>query len=203
LILSLACIVEGHGDVKAVPVLLRRMAAHVDAALQLRISPPLRVPRYKLVKTGEIERSVDLAARKTGGQGGVLVLIDGEDECPAQLGPDLLRRARVARSDVSIAVVLAKYEYEAWFLASAESLRGKRGLADDLSPPADPESIRDAKGWLSDRMTSGRNYRETLDQPALTAEMDFAKARSTGSFDKCFREVLQLLNDLRQHAQGN
>jgi len=93
LTVTLACIVEGHGDVQAVPVLIRRIAAALDAGLVLHILPPLRVPRFKLVKNGEIERSVELAARKTGGNGGVLVLIDSEDECPARLGPQLLQRA--------------------------------------------------------------------------------------------------------------
>jgi hypothetical protein len=48
-----------------------------------------------------------------------------------------------------ISVIMAKLEYEAWFLAAAESLRGKRGLPSDLKITADPEYICDAKGWLS------------------------------------------------------
>lgn len=204
MILSLACIVEGHGDVKAVPILLRRIAAEMDPGIQLKISPPLRVPRDKLIKSGEIERSVDLAARKAQAQGGVVVLVDSEDDCPAQLGPQLLQRARQARSDVPVAVVLAKHEFEAWFLGAAESLRGKRGLVNDLAPPANPEAIRDAKGWLSDRMASGGKYRETLDQPALTADFDFSKCRTAArSFDKCQREVTKLLNELCLRSHGS
>jgi hypothetical protein len=185
---------------KAFPVLLRRIAAEMDAGLALDVLPPLRVPRYRLVKAGEIERAVELAARKTGGKGAVLVLIDAEDDCPAQAGPNLLTRARAARSDIPLSVVLAKHEYESWFLAAAESLKGRRGLAHDLVAPADPESIRGAKEWLSDRMATGLKYREVLDQPALTAVFDLPVARRADSFDKCHREVLRLLNDLRQRA---
>jgi hypothetical protein len=202
LILSLGCIVEGHGDVKAVPLLLRRIAAEFDATVSLRTPQPLRVPRFKLVKSGEIERSVELAARKSAG-GGVLVLIDAEDDCPKDLGPQLLQRARAARGDVPIGLVLAKHEYEAWFLSAATSLRNKRGLAGDLSPPNDPESIRDAKGWLSDHMTSDNRYREALDQPALTAQFDLVEARKAVSFDKCYREVARLLDELRQRAPSS
>jgi hypothetical protein len=133
----------------------------------------------------------------------VLVLVDSDDDCPAELGPGLLERARKARSDVPIGMVLAKREFEAWFLASAESLRGKRGLAQDLTAPSDPETVRDAKGWLSDRMTTGRRYRETLDQPALSADFDFVQARAADSFDKCYREIAQLLTQLSKRAHGN
>jgi hypothetical protein len=197
---QLAAIVEGHGDVKAVPVLIRRIASAMDPGMVLQVLPPLRVPRYKLVNRGEAERAVELSARKTGGKGAVLVLVDSEDDCPAQTGPELLRRACAARSDIPIGVVLAKREYEAWFLAAAESLRGRRGLAHDLTAPAEPESIRGAKEWLSARTATGVNYREVLDQPALTAVFDLSAARRADSFDKCYREVERLLSVVRERA---
>jgi hypothetical protein len=119
------------------------------------------------------------------------VLFDAEDDCPAELGPAIV--AQVARPGVQVAVVLAKHEYEAWFLAAAESLRGRRGLRDDLEPPPDPEAVRGAKEWLRDRMEGSRTYAETLDQVALTAVMDIEGARRADSFDKCYREVAGLL----------
>lgn len=200
---AVACIVEGHGEVEAVPILIRRIAAELDPALVVQVLPPLRVPRYKLVKTGEIERSVELAARKTGGTGAILVLVDSEDDCPAEVGPDLLCRAQTARRDVPVGVILAKHEFEAWFLAAAESLRGLRGLPPDLAAPADPEAIRGAKEWLRDRMQPKFKYHEVLDQPALTARFDLATARRTNSFDKCYREVTRLLEELRQRGTGD
>jgi hypothetical protein len=66
--------------------------------------------------------------------GGVLVLIDADDDCPAHLGPALLARAREARSDVPVSVVLANREFEAWFLAAAPSLAGNCGLG-HVDPP--------------------------------------------------------------------
>ena len=42
-------------------------------------------------------------------------------------------------------VFLAKKEFEAWFLAAAESLRGQQGLPLDLTSPHYPENIRGAK----------------------------------------------------------
>lgn len=201
MIATVACIVEGHGEVKAVPVLVRRIAAMIDPALPVQVLPPLRVPRYRLVKEGELERSVELAARKTGGHGAVLVLLDAEDDCPAELAPRLLSRAMAVRGDLPIAVVLAKREFEAWFLAAAESLRGARGLPPDLAPPPDAEMVRGAKERLSRLMPRGSRYREVLDQPALAAVFDLTVARTARSFDKCFREVEKLLKASKRPGQ--
>ena len=190
---NIACIVEGHGEVEAVCILLRRIGENLDDPVYPSILPPMRIPSTRLIKKGELERAVELAARKLGRNGAILILLDCEDDCPGKLGPELLTRARTARDDRAIAVVLAKREYESWFLASAESLRGKRGLKSDITPPQQPEEIRDAKGWLSSHMEMGESYSETTDQPALTALFDMRSARATDSFDKCYREVVALL----------
>jgi hypothetical protein len=193
----IACIVEGHGETQAVPILVRRIAHTLDLSFPLQINCTLRLPRYKLVRPGELERAVELAARKTGGRGAILILIDSDDDCPARLGPQLLERARKARSDFPIGVILAKSEFKCWFLAAAESLRGHRGLPSDLSPPLDPESIRGAKEWLRDRMTGEAPYSPSLDQPALTAcfDLELAAGRSD-SFEKCIREIKHLILSL-------
>jgi hypothetical protein len=196
--LSIACIVEGHGEVEAVPILIRRLAAKLDPSLSIQVKPPLRVPRDRLVRANELERAVEFAARQVGKQGGILVLIDSDDDCPAQLGPQLLARARKTRSDLPISVVLAKREFEAWFLASVESLRGKGGLPDDVIPPPDPESIRGAKEWLARHMIGTRTYSETLDQPKLAANFDPDQAAlRSESFEKCRREIINLILHLR------
>jgi len=193
----IASIVEGHGECEAVPILVRRIAQELDPALALSVDPVLRVPASRLVKQGEIERAVELAARKNSGQGAILVLLDSDDGCPAEDGPELLQRAANARSDLPISVVMAKREYEAWFLAAAESLRGQRGLPAGLTGPQNPEGIRGAKEWLADRMPQGQTYSESSDQPAFTALFDINAARRADSFDKCYREVVRLLNLLR------
>lgn len=64
-----ACIVEGHGDREAVPIVIRRLAAKLDPAAAIHIPPPIRIPKNKLLKPGELERAVDLAARRILGRG--------------------------------------------------------------------------------------------------------------------------------------
>lgn len=200
-IVQIAAIVEGHGECEAVPILIRRIALTIDPGFVPDVLPPIRVPASRLLKTGELERSVEFAARKLRSNGGILVLLDCDWDqcCPAHEAPPLLNRARAARSDMLISVILAKQEYEAWFLAAAESLRGKGGLPKDLQTPADPENIRAAKEWLSQHMPQGRSYAETVDQAAFTSQFDLEMARRSNSFDKCYRDVRAMLESLHRH----
>ena len=91
---------------------------------------------------------------------------DADDDDAVALTAELHARVQAARSDVLSSIMVAVREYEAWFLAAAESLRGHRGLPADLAAPPDPEAIRDTKGWLRGHMPGGRKYAETSDQAA-------------------------------------
>jgi hypothetical protein len=192
-VLNLSPIVEGHGEMQAVPVLLRRIQQVVRPDLALNVLRPWRIGRYKLIRDGEIERAVELVARRTLPPRAILILVDAEDDAPCILGPGLLHRATAARPDVPVSVVLARHEFESWFLAAMESLSGTRGLRPHLTTVDEPEAIRDAKGFLTDRMEGSRAYSPVLDQPALTAAFDMELARKrSDSFDKCWREVVRL-----------
>ncbi len=198
MVVQIASIVEGHGEVKALPRLIQRIARMHDTGLVVKTHPPVRWPASTLLKPDGLERAVNLAARLLQGQGCIFVLLDCEDDAPCRLGPQLLERARAERPDIPIGVALAFREFETWFVAAAESLRGQCGLPSDLQPPENPEAFRDAKKWLTDRMPPGRSYAETVDQPALTGMFDLHAARRVYSFDKCYREITRLLDELRQ-----
>lgn len=189
---TVASIVEGDGEVIALPKLLHRIAG--ELGVSLRTPTPQRVPRGKLTMVGGIERWVSTAAPRVAADGGVLVLIDADDDCPARLGPDLLSRARAARGDKRIAVVLANREFEAWFLAAAASLAGQHGFPRDLRPPANPEVPRDCKGWLTKQRSPGHPYKETVDQAGIASILDLKMAReNSASFDKFYRDITWLL----------
>lgn len=192
--ITLACVVEGHGEVTALPQLLRRLVAEIAPDTYVMIPQPYRESRNRLVRAGGIERVVRFQADQVTSGGGVLVLLDADDDCPARLGPQLRQRATDARPDVPVSVVLANKEYEAWFLAAARSLAGVRHFPPTMVAPAEPESIRGAKEWLTHQR---RNlpYKETADQAALSATMDLAEARrGAPSFEKLCREVEWLVN---------
>lgn len=185
---TLVAIVEGVGEVEAIPLLVRRWFESRNLTAP-QIPRPIRIPKRRLLAEGELERTIEQAARRCTPDGAILVLVDADEDCAAELGPRILDRARTARRDRTIAVVLPVVEFEAWLLAAAESLGHHRGLPELLEPPADPESIRDAKSWLSDRMTGGRIYAPTRDQAALTHALDLRLAERAPSFRKFVREL--------------
>lgn len=142
-----------------------------------------------------------MAAQRIAPDGLILVLLDADRDCPAELAPELLQRAIRSRSDRNIRVVLAKCEYEAWFLAAAHSVAGKCNLRASISSPSNPEGVRDAKGWLSARMVSNKRYRPPKDQVSLTACFDLVAARSAPSFDKLWRDLTSEFNRFRKSTE--
>ncbi|HVY69870.1 MAG TPA: DUF4276 family protein [Verrucomicrobiae bacterium] len=193
--LFVAPIVEGHGDSAAINPLLRRVTARAKPDSALFINPALRVKAGSFLKDEDYFRKyIELAARKVKAapapRGFVLVLLDLDDDCPGKVGPEILRRAKLQRPDVDFEVVLAHREFETWFLAAANSLKGICGLPPSLEAPVDPERIRDAKGWLAERM--GRSYNEPIHQPQMTEAFDLDEAAQVHSFARLLRKF----NDL-------
>ena len=192
--LNLGCIVEGHGDVKAVPVLVRRIQQELDPSVNLIVRKPFRLPRTKLIKPGEFERALNITANYLAPPRAILILVDADVDCPATLGPELVKQAQKARSDIQTGVVLAKHEFESWFLAAAPSIAGYSGLKQELPEISDPETIRGAKEWIGNNMPPSTKYKETVDQASLAAVFDIDLARKhSPSFNKCHREIERLL----------
>ena len=111
---KIVAIVEGDGEVEAVPVLLRRIGAEVSPLVPLAVSRPIRVRRHRIVKEGELERYVALAAARAGDGGRLMILLDANGDCPAEFAPIILQRACATCPNLRVEVVLAKCEYESW-----------------------------------------------------------------------------------------
>lgn len=198
----MAAIVEGQGEVSALPALCHRLFKELSLPGTLVIEPILRESATRLLKSGGIERFVELAARKLRGEGSLLVLLDCDDHCPAVLGPQLLARVRANHPYTPCAVVLAHREFEAWFLGAAESLRGTCRLPTTLIPHPQPESPRDCKGWLSSHMPAGKPYDPVMDQVVLVRAMDITAAtQACPSFAKLVRDFGSLIR--AQSFPGN
>ncbi|MFC1429200.1 DUF4276 family protein [Streptacidiphilus sp. N1-3] len=197
---TLASVVEGEGELGALPIVLRRLM-HTAEIWDADIRPPHLIDRGRLVKQGGLESVVDLLARRLppAAPGGILVLIDADDDCPADLGPSLLRRAEDTRPDRRVSVVLANREFEAWFLAAAPSLGGRAGLPQGLAVPENRETLRDCKSWLTHHRTDRGKYSPRIDQGALASAFDIDLARiNSPSFDKFCRDVSYLLTGKRE-----
>ena len=164
--------VEGHGELKAMRVLVDRILAS-EGRFQA-IGRPLRVKRYSVVKPDELERAIEVALRTREGVTTLMLVLDADDDCPKRCAPWLLEKGRqLLGGRVHWSVVLASREYEAWFLGGIRGLLG--GLAAPLVPiPQDVESVRDAKGLLGRAL--GVRYSETIDQAGFTARFNLTDA---------------------------
>ena len=190
-------IVEGHGEVGAVPVLLRRLVQEAQA-WDVEIGQPIRRPRNQLVQQAQLEKAVRLALRQ--GSDAVLVLFDGDRDCPAELGPRVQQWATAAAGGVPCEVVMPHREYEAWFLAAIKSLRGVRGIRPDAQPHPNPETPPGAKEQLEARMHSAGSYLATTDQPAFSAQFSLTAAYSRcRSFRKLTKSFGVLLHSMGQN----
>ena len=173
----IASIVEGDGEVSALPVLLRRLNGWRTPDVICEVLPPIRVYKDRFLnRQDEFNRHLQLAASKCGDGGWILVLLDADDDCPAVKSKEIIERARLCVPHRRVVVVLANREYEAWFISAAASLKGFRGFscsADDALINA--ETPRNAKGWMRERMVGG-TYGETTDQPAFSARFDLTQA---------------------------
>lgn len=201
--LTITTIVEGDGEVSAVPVLLRRLAMWLTPQTQIKVTTPIRVRRDRFIRRDDdFQKYVQLAAAKAGKTGWTLILLGADDDCPVELAPQIAQRAQRIVGHERVAVVLPMREFEAWFVASAWSLDGKRGLKVD-TVPKNPEIARNAKGWLHARMSNG--YREVTDQPAFAAGFDLVQAREKSrSFKKlCDEWLRQVRSAERNHREAN
>lgn len=195
--LKVVPIVEGDGEVPSVPILLRRISSEIIPGTVLHVLKPIRQPRQKLLTNKDdcLAKSLGLAVAKLrqfhvpGAGDLILLLLDADNDCAAELGPQLLEAAQTLRGDVDIASVFAVLEYETWFVAAAASLESYLTIDDRAALPTDPENLRCRKAWIKQRFR-GIKYSETVDQPKLTAVMDLgACRRQSPSFDKLCREL--------------
>ena len=172
-------IVEGPGDVAAVPVLLRRILHERSDHYDFDV---LR-PKMAKGKGGLVRRLEDFLgyAAITGGCVAILVLLDADRDCPTELGMRLACRARSINIGIPTAVVCAKREYENWFLASDESFQG------------DAEEFGGAKNWLNGKVAQGLAYKETRDQVRFSERMDIEAAFETS---RSFRRLCNAVGEL-------
>jgi len=193
--LQLIPIVEGHGEDSAVRILLERVWTEFLGGEYINVLRPIRGHRMKLVQSEELKRAVDLAALKLMNLGGddptaIMILLDADSDSPCVLGPHLLQIAKSHRGDMDIFCVLAKVEYETWFVAAAHSLGEYLEFPAGEKLPDRPEDSRSGKAWIQQRFKGMNRYSPPVDQAPLTKRMNLKLARDKSpSFDKLCREL--------------
>ncbi len=152
--------------------------------------------RSKLEK--EIERFLRHAQNKTD-CGGILVLVDADNDCPVTLFREMSQRCKQSGVTVPVQVVYACREYESWFLASLATIRGRNGIPESASLTGLAEAVTDPKKWLSDQMPDGKAYKETAHQASFTNSVDLDMAyQNSRSFRRLCHALQQLVEDMDQ-----
>lgn len=210
-------IVEGFGEVQAVPVLIRRWLRHRNfhRNVEVDIGGPVRASGAGALKCPHdaddelgIEYYVAIAQLRRPDV--ILVVLDADEECPRALGASLLARAReLVPRDYPIGVVVANREYEAWFLAAFPSTRFRAGLLEDgftltrnsLPRGMNVEAIADCKKAVAELLDL-QKYEPTIHQPKLTSRLPFSAgvSRRSRSFRKLLKELASLLVQARRRG---
>lgn len=189
---KLVPIVEGDGEVTAVPALLRKILTQM-VRYDIQIARPKNANgRTNLLKEGGLERFIRYAWKEPD-CGAILVLLDSEGDCPVNIARDLSSRIRAMGILFPVVIVIAHYMYEAWLLASISTISGRLDLPSGLHPPPDVEAVRNPKAWIDRQFPSGRAYKETQDQEAMTHLMDITSASSSRSFRRLLHAIEQAL----------
>jgi hypothetical protein len=186
----LVCVVEGQGEVAALPALCARVLLHLGAQGWIVDRDPIRQPRSRLVNEREksprrpcltdgIRRAAMLARARPADA--ILLLCDADDDCPAVWGPS----ARHAVAPLLPgAAVMAVREYDAWLLLSHTDaeLHG--------AGVRDPERTRNAKEEMR-KLIPG--YKPSVHQLDATRRIDVGALRARSeSFDKLVRDLAEL-----------
>ncbi|MFI5381659.1 MAG: DUF4276 family protein [Tepidisphaerales bacterium] len=218
----LVLLVEGHGDVQAVPALVDRLLKERQPWDQLFLDRnAIRIGGVETLvgsdkNRGEWLRWLGVAALRRR-IGAVLAILDGDAGavegrvfCAALVAKVLAERSRAARGGelFSVACVFARQEFESWLIAGVDSLAGRalpdgrQGIrAGTSSADLDTETApRDAKRWLSKRMVNG--YKPTQDQAMLAEIVDLnaIRARNLRSFRR-LESALDTLIDAVRNGQ--
>ena len=191
-------IAEGHGEANkpskkeqaAVIVLISRLLQELKcwSLFPVEKRPPFRMPSYGSFFRGDkLERAIRLH-KMYADCVALLVLIDMDDDCAKEKATELTSRIQKMESlPFSVVVVCARREYEAWFLASLETIHPGQHY------PTDPESRRDAKGWLRKQF----GYKPTRDQSRYTQDLDIALARERS---RSFRRLYHAFEEIATAA---
>ena len=194
---NIGVIVEGDGDVEAVPDLLRRILRERLSRYVIQAARPKQA-RDKPDLLRRFERFIQYAIIDNCDT--ILVIEDADEECPANKARTLAFRAAAPRFAVPVAIVYAKSECETWFITSLSESTGaaigaRLGIPDTVYAPGDIENIRGAKGLLNARIPDNGAYKETEDQGPLNHHINLDLAHlGSRSLRRLCRAVDELVD---------
>ncbi|MGB0385163.1 MAG: DUF4276 family protein [Ardenticatenaceae bacterium] len=192
-------LVEGQGDVDAIPTLLYKLL-HDRQEWQWHVGRP-----YRVRSLGALKKNLTyfvLKASKEKECAAILIVLDSDDDCPVGIAEALAAEIRKLNLAQPVAIVFAHREYEAWFLASLPTIAGHHGLPADVVYEGEVEDRRDAKGWLRQQMPVDK-YAPTTHQKKFTSLIDIELAyEHSRSFRRLYHAIEQLLEAAQKGERG-
>jgi hypothetical protein len=180
-LISVAAIVEGYGDVRAIPTLVVKTG--LLFGLNIVAANPIRSGEWKSLRVaGELERFLELA--RTRDRDLILIILDLDDSCCKTEYESAMPRINkwINGRNIVVHLVFMVKEYECIFLSRIQDINPAASIVDE------PERIRDAKGKL--KTLTGRRYRETQDQEGYTKAINLPELIKTSrSYRKLAKEI--------------
>jgi hypothetical protein len=191
---SLLVIVEGEGDKKAVPVLIRNIL-HAHHIYDCTLKPTQTRGEYPVVAKN-FDEYFQFALSENAP---ILWVMDFDAEgcdCPCKEAQKLLDRAAELRPGWPIEIAFLVKEYEVLFLHDENATRQVFPNIKKYPPfPSTAEEIRDAKGWIKRLQSSDMKYKETVYQAKITAHLNLDLLREKSKdFAHLERAILKLID---------
>lgn len=186
-------IVEGEGDERAVPVLLRKILEH-HGHYEIQVLKPQRRGELPKVKAN-FRRFFETAILE---DAAVLCVLDFDCEGCIDVNSEeqaLRDLAQNIRPGYPFDACFIVKEFESLFLCDSLTTQSiLPAIAAGTVFPANPESVRDAKGWLSSAQPKGMAYKPTTHQAKITSQLNLEHlAQHSPSFQRLTRAILNII----------
>jgi hypothetical protein len=188
----LVLIVEGHGELRAGPLLVRRiLEEHGEYGWTIDVQRRHDLAHLRGRGWGNFERYLKTAY---GSGAPILWMLDCDDACVKDILGEFVTKANDIGIRQPLAFAFWEKEFEVIFLYEAALLGRRFGLSGTLELPERPASVRGAKEWISALLPKGRSYKETIDQEKLTAGVGLSLLRDRDpSFQHLEKALLWLV----------
>ncbi|WP_347279089.1 DUF4276 family protein [Plasticicumulans sp.] len=182
-------VVEGDGDVLAIPLLTRKIL-HDNKIYDVRIESPAHKRHDIAHLKGRSWCNFDRYLQTAYGWGcPVMWTIDCDDGCALTVAREFSERAVTIGIRQPLAFAFWVREFESLFLADSKAAKSVLGC-EFKNLPIEPEQKRGVKEFISSCLPAGRRYSETIEQEKIVSKLDLSVLRNTSRSFRHFEKAL-------------
>ncbi|MEW6332168.1 MAG: DUF4276 family protein [Pseudomonadota bacterium] len=189
---ELLLVLEGHGEVQAAPVLVRRVLGELHGIYPHKIETHRRggLAHLRANDWAHFRRYLPVAFME---RMPVLWMVDNDEGvCARTLLQEMYKHAKSTGIQQRLAFCFWYREYETMFLYDPANVAKMFGI-ENFVVPNNPDDSRAAKGIISRAMPSGYAYKETINQSQLSAVIDLELVRNRYKSFQHFERALKWL----------